>query len=715
MVSSRIGKLPVLAILVAALAVLTFACSGDGDDGAPPGTGGTQGGTGGAGGDPGTGGSGGVEEPPTPCTSNEECDAAERCDEDEGICVPRCFYDMDCGRDTGTRCDEETGVCVMAEVCAINANCGNDPDFDYCKKTGSCVCVPDQTASERNEHATGVCWRTSEICEPCDSDLLCGGQGSCELFLVGNETAAVCIPNARGGGCNQIPGTTLANPDVYGEEFAGKCIPYTENCLNFSPCIQDSDCPLSRPVCDLDRGICMQGCDFNFETGTSIGCSNDRVCHYTRNSFDRSLLNDCATADAFGLGKCDFPCTDDIECRGRDCEPGEEDCPTADWVCRKGDGPMGRCGPPGCVSDDECDIGEDEYTGFCDLDSGQCVYDACRPGIDRRRGCVPQPYPDCVDTHKCVPPDDPSQTFGTCEPKDCADKGGADLGCNLFEYCVGEPMRSPVDYSEVGDPIPHPQGIPFPGCYEADMGVFCGECTSHQECGTAKVPYEGYTGYAEAPSLCLEWVPGMGNTCGFGCLYDAECPGMWQCTSEGLEVPCEGPDDWSTTFQQCETDNDCSGGSKCVTPIVNGGSPPDQAIEFKVCQCDPNEQNACGSGYTCNAGLGTMNRNPGYHDYLEIKANYCTKQGNCGSQGSCEWFGDVFYDDPDGPAKPKYICASASGVPGARAQCPKDVNGYASRAGLRPWDKYRCVYSQVCRMPLMTTQEGEAYCGPRQF
>jgi len=92
-------------------------------------------------------------------------------------------------------------------------------------------------------------------------------------------------------------------------------------------CDDDSDCPLSSPVCDSDDGFC-RGCEAEAECSEATG---------------RTHCDD-------GSGQC-VGCTEHAHCTGA----GGTVCDNTDLVCR------------GCQSHDEC------QSGFCDIDLATCV------------------------------------------------------------------------------------------------------------------------------------------------------------------------------------------------------------------------------------------------------------------------------------------------------------------------------------------------------
>ncbi len=683
-----VGMLPVLGLLMAGLVAFAPGCSSD-DGKKVNGTGGAGGSSDGGAGGGGSGGGG-----PASCETSDDCEIEERCDAATKVCVPRCTSDNECPANTGTRCDIDAGECIPGEPCTDDFTCGTDRGHDYCKEAGDCVCAPD---SSMTAPATGVCWRVAATCQPCGRSFECGNtdvfgtkKADCRSFPVDGEMMNVCLPQSSSRcPAGMVPMDLQKFPDL-----DGYCMPQNADCASMAPCESNEEClDPSTPVCDLVRQICIPGCSVDVSTGSSVGCSADKVCHATTAGSNPELLDQCETAGTYGLGVCDRPCVEDTDCKSID---GVD--PT--FVCRN-DGSGKRCRPAGCIDDSECTSGPGGiYTGFCNVGTGECVDDRCRAGIDPRTGCgSDKAFIDCSQQYKCV--ETPGTLgLGTCEKKDCIDKGGANLGCNFGQFCAGEAFKSFQDGSVQNRTVESPDGTPPGECFDMEVNTWCeNTCESNVDCKVAAP-----TSYPDSPALCMD--AGRGPTCLYGCDFPQDCPSGWRCDSEGLELECAG-------LQTCVDDEDCGGGSRCVDPIVRDFPGDFQSMEpFKVCECT--DSNACGGGFSCNAGLGTMAVAPSEPNFQKVQARYCADSSACGSKGSCEWFGRVIPESPAGPAHARFLCgATPSDFAGPeRVECPaKDVEaGLDVRKGKNPSDKYNCVYSQICQ-PGYIRQGEDLFCG----
>lgn len=694
--------MPMIAILVAALAASAGGGCGDDDKPDKPNqqTGGTGGGDGGSGGTGGTGGTGG--EPVTLCEDDDDCQPFERCDEDEGICVPKCVRDRDCGVNKGLRCDKDQGICVPGEPCDISENCGTDEDFDYCSnRLRDCYCQEDQSMQQQDPPSRGVCWRKAKVCDLCETDEECGDNGLCMAYNYDGETRNVCLRKATAGACPF--GMILY--DGNDADLRGMCVPQYADCGNFRPCTSDEDCDQLNPVCDTRRGICVRGCSFDYVENKSLNCPPDRVCHMTEWGTNPQLLGDCATGHLWGYGSCGSPCQTHDDCssygEGFVCETygNEARCVPAP-AARKLDPEDPESERIGCMSDDECSLDDPNNfsRGYCDLATYTCVEDGCRRGLDWRKGCNAD-FEDCRDTHKCdVDPETNHPEKGICVEKDCIDKGGAEAGCNLGHFCAGEPYRDMftgelLDGKEGRESryVETPAGVGHGQCYPMNENDWCFGCNSHEECD------RGVTD-AAFPSLCLD-MGDAGTLCGYGCDYQQDCPANFRCESVGLRTCADNP---FVGFKFCDDDADCGGLGSCVEPVVEGFKwPQDPRLEnkLKVCTCDPSRENPCGApSFECNAGIATM------REGQSIVENYCTMAGLCGPNGSCEFFGDLapLTPDPAGPWAPIFHCANDGDViSGVKVDCPE-----GSLRGGHRGHRHRCVASQVCVPALIEGQCG---------
>lgn len=633
--------------------------------------------------------------PPLPgaCSKADECGEGERCDLGARRCVPACKADNECPKDSGTRCDEATGVCIAAETCQQDYNCGASGE-GYCADL-DCVCVPDAKIAEEKAPSTGVCWRPAQSCEPCASDLECGGgggglgnQAACKRFLLGGEEASVCLPS-HGRGCPQgmIAADASASP-----ELAGYCIPQAGDCGEATPCVADSDCKNSAsPICDLVQQICIPGCTFDVAFGRSIGCAPGRICHANAKGSDPSLLEKCETADQYGVGSCKQPCLGDDECR--EIDPS--------FVC-KDDGAGARCRPEGCIDDFECRSTRKGYDGFCDVATGSCIFDSCRLGPDPRKSCdQSEPFSDCQMNFECT--GDVEDGFGFCRELNCIEVGGTHAACARGNFCAGQVFLDPITKEPIERTVPIPAGVEAGSCYPMEHKTFCG---SRCDVGNDCIGLPGITDYPESPHLCDNF--GLkDDICFWGCEFEEECPASWNCSSRDFVMECGGPG-----LQTCERDEECATGSKCVEPLVGGFPLVPEHGAFKVCECTDSE--ACGAGFTCNAGIATANWDPSSSEFNIVKARYCADSRGCGRDGSCEWFGEMVEPGLLEPARPIFHCgATPYGMEGEKVSCPdQDPNGVPVRAGKLISDQRHCVYTSICQPGFTPPRPWELEKGP---
>ena len=312
-----------------------------------------------------------------------------------GRAPPECAIDADCPAG-GLRCDDDPGSSTFGELCKVTLNCGATEGFDYCRAVSDCTCVDDPAVGEPFK---GVCHRRLPTCAPCRSDAACGDHpvafdspAVCRPFVLGSDTADVCLPLLQGG----CPRGMMPADD---SALAGTCVPSSGDCADFDP-----------PVV-----IEEPWCRFEYETGISHGCPQGEVCHEMIEGLDPALLDECSTASFFGQGMCGDPCASDADCAR-----------FSPAICATEPGGAKRCRPPradepgvaACLHDSECrSTAADGHVGFCELDAdptgNRCVADACRIGPDPRTGCDPSDHVDCAEGFRCEP--DPKRPgYGSC-------------------------------------------------------------------------------------------------------------------------------------------------------------------------------------------------------------------------------------------------------------------------------------------------------------
>lgn len=420
--------------------------------------------------------------------------------DDGGVVEPTgCSTDLSC--EPGEYCDRASGDCRPAKACQTNDDCDwqEDPSVsDYCVD-GACFCDTDWN--------DGSCRPRLARCEPCTRDVECGDDPFVHTDYVAGcvefDGEKVCLPKKpKCGGGGYVPDTASAF-----------CRPVGGSCSGLQPCTVDADCdPMSeRPVCNQLNGTCEAACEFDYATGHS-NCGPDQVCHV-----DARLLS--GTNPNFGAGKC-----------GRHC-----DLPTNPFICAPGtkcveDGdPMfifdlpNRCRPelPSCVRDADCpEVPEDFSTGWCDRGTLTC-----------KGGCQVDSH--CSTAFRCVD--------GACVERTCIERGGANLACDIGQFCCGEENS-----------VSCPTGQAAGKCYDAPSPPWCGTCDGNNKqsaitpagvarpqssvCLPTKNPRD-----ENAPAQPMQW-----HAC--DPLGGQMCPRAHECMGY---------------LQFCDTDADCGGVAKC--------------------------------------------------------------------------------------------------------------------------------------------------------
>ena len=653
--------------------------------------------------------------------TGEECDDAntESGDGCSAECKIECARDQECDAAAGEICSKATADARYGSCTAPGAFCNTDSncrtvDPVRCPGSESCYCKESDAA----DPMYGVCWQRVPSCGSCETDADCGASqmfdrpAMCVTYhYSGVGEQKVCLPkNLPARTCP--PGFVAGAVDDGGLDMTGLCVPQSRSCP-VEKCAEDKDCPdPAFPVCDLAREICIPGCYINYEQNLeTIGCSPGKpACHAMPERLDPNLLNDCATAPMYGFGKCGVECETNL-----DCEHRGDDVNGNPYVC-KNDGGVKRCRPSGCLDDMECpEPSGSEYLGYCDPFKQACTWDNCRQGNDPRAGCgVNDPYIDCATTHKCVADEvTPEDGYGICVLKNCIDNGGAMLDCKGGQFCAGEPMIDMMTglESTLDGPLPPPQDVPIGVCYDMDVNLYCGTgCTpgDNSTCNGAGMPGRHPD---DNPGYCMPTQ--AGGQCYFGCRYQAECPGMWMCSSQSLTVATALP---AAGLKVCEDNFDCGTGNECVDPFVNGelydlwpeATDPDgilhRAAPFKVCSCT--NTGTCGGGAVCNEGIGSRsltNPTTPVHRYCTVGAAEL-----CGPTGTLEWWGE-WSQDQDLNFFPTFNCSCG---PGSNATCPVPgpqgtvMQTEATHCGMNMRDRMLCVGGQVCEPMLFAPEPG---------
>lgn len=403
----------------------------------------------------------------------------------------RCVIDDDC--DIDKRCNDDTGECIPAEPCGDDVSI--DPstcpgEGSYCDTvTGlGCRCVPSELSPKK-----GFCKRRRPACSPCETDADCGddpnwfetplhNEGKC-VDLEGNGNK-VCLEVYRSqskcscGVAMQIDGAVYCAPTsgTCGEEGTMLC------------CSSDDECPPEYPACDSQSGRCIERCTYDYADERTVNCRADQACHVDPQYLDENSLT-------YAAGRCAAPCKDDQECKSY----------RSDFVCMAEADGLKRCRPPGCISDFECPVPEGSvYRGYCELSSGQCKTDSCRPGFDP----FGNERADCIPGYKCE--------NEVCVEQTCVEQGGAANACGYGEFCCGDDR----DGDGTPDPCVNAVGtvVGQPGkCYTAPNPPWCRPCQSDDECVGGTPAHPSYK------NKCVE------GLCVYACTNLNQCPRGFAC------------------------------------------------------------------------------------------------------------------------------------------------------------------------------------------
>ena len=360
-------------------------------------------------------------------------------------------------------CDVASGACVAAKACTNGqSDCEYQADtsnVDYCD-SGACFCDPVDMAC-RPRHA---------FCAPCARDVECGNTP------VVYDTPAACRMTGTVKRCLPLaPHCPRGFPNVVGDV----CETADGQCLSSSACSKDTDCdPASgAPECDIARGTCVPGCDFDLRTGDSTGCAGSDVCHLDARLTDPSKPN-------YAKGKCAPPCSAATTC--------------ASGLACRAEGvqtPVMRCTLPAgeCLGDVECPSGAAQHAvGYCDKPSHACKTD-CRTD------------PDCVVGYGCQ--------SGACVQVGCDKAGGALLSCACGELCCGEQNGYAC-----------PAGTMSGACYHAPDATWEADCMKDADCNMAPFRMNAHPNYCDTAA----------KKCRIGCdvaktMNYTQCPSRWQC------------------------------------------------------------------------------------------------------------------------------------------------------------------------------------------
>ncbi|MEM7675682.1 MAG: hypothetical protein AAF449_06725, partial [Myxococcota bacterium] len=458
--------------------------------------------------------------------------------EDTGV-VASCLFDkggvVNRGCEPGFVCNlaMDPPTCVAGKSCATNADCQDCSDLQSPEDCGHGLFL---TAWCDDTHGD-VCVRSKVSCEPCETDADCGFThpltGSlpqtCETYANGDRFCArpsssgcpagfganangACV---RANGCQTPPVLCPLNTDpepdcqgtlqiCAGEPCANDGTRCSTNdlpgalgvCIGF--CQSDAECPQERPFCNINSGICIEGC-------TKDSCPDGQVCHLNGMCAAPCADNDACVSDT-RYGPRSYCNTtppqpeprffkdyhDANSCQRLGCEQ-PVDCGGAGRVCDSTNVPPACV--PGCFGDSDCSPGE-----------------LCKD--------APQPVGRTYSRQECRAfpgvPEDNETLIGTCCNPGCLDR---DLQCGLNEWCCGEPGSPYEDpttcltvtatrgpQAEAGECFPIISTISAAG-----RDQWCSTCTNFGVSGASAA--EECSGAARAmvpgPDGTPGWTPGL--------------------------------------------------------------------------------------------------------------------------------------------------------------------------------------------------------------
>jgi hypothetical protein len=508
-----------------------------------------SGGGGGGGGRPGE-----QEEPPGPGSGPGTPDGGgTTTGPDAGTEPVPCRTDVDCG---GGRICLPSGTCVQPLRCDPGEGPVNCTGQGYCQgrdlDNPTCVCLPDPLAPE-----SGTCRLRLDNCAGCGESVECGNTSAWTLprDCMAFQGVPVCLTRAPGPGRACPPGYLRSAPDTF-PGGAIYCVPQSGSCAQ-GACQNDDQCPMGQ-VCDAERGLCIESCEYDFQLEASQRCPNGKVCHAVER-----YLRPGTPPQFLARGRCGRPCdqAQDPEAFCRAYAPVDRcvsEGPTLREPLASFAAPESRCRPPppACVSDHECPASS-PYVGYCDVATLSCVRDRCREDGD------------CAPGNECV------AATRTCQPRGCIREGGAHTACGVMELCCGEPL--PMSHGDAYT-RPCPEGVEPGACHPAPP-IWCAPCQGHADCNFPDDP--GRAG--------RNWCDG---TCLFSCLDTADCPNGFRCLAAG-QVACDP----------------AAGGAPCLKPesCQKSGENPQTGEKLYSCACaDAAQPGSDPQRYDCpvNAAVG---------------------------------------------------------------------------------------------------------------
>ena len=336
-----------------------------------------------------------VIEPPAGCSGNDDCADGEVCDCAKA-CVPsgllECVEDKNCG--SGNYCDGCTGMCYpLKELCAP---CGVDGE---CEGTGS-KCLSLLSGAQvcglacLNDYGCPKGYSCEEIpglnndqCVPstgdCDAPVDCVEDSDCPALLICSEDnlcvqgcpdddscpqGKVCEGGRCIGACDEDGGSPCPEDKI--------CV--DGHCTVEGGCITSADCPESETYCDLEKDLCVPGCQVDADC-KSAGLKCDSGSCVTKGCTANFF---CGFGEVCNLGSgvCEIP-----------PEPHCETCsPDSDTTCNvSGNGNQ-------CLT--FADEEGNEKGSFCLVSCGEDPQNPCPQGYS----CEEVEVEEGVTTPLCV-------------------------------------------------------------------------------------------------------------------------------------------------------------------------------------------------------------------------------------------------------------------------------------------------------------------------
>lgn len=421
-------------------------------------------------------------DPPSACSSDNDCVFPGTCDTGSGQCVSGCSSDGQCP--DAQYCDVTLGECMAG--CRV----GGCPDGQTCDSasrtcSGGSGCTVSSCAATNQACDTnaGQCVdRTGKgLCEACTSDAECGGPGDrCARFGGTDQCTYQCEQGSDCPSGYQCANITSSSKACVPESF--KC----EGCL-LDGCNAGDVCNPSTSSCQPQTATC-RSCAGDFECGQGSGCETfksegnrclpecgtacpqDYACNNS-SGYCEPIGGSCSTCtlDPTSCGSrflnddlcaC-VDCTMDSHCPGAlcaeaggDCVTGTEDCAStsdcSSGVCYGATGSANSGVCVQCSQDSDCGVGNSCVNFACQ--SGGGCNPPCGTGNTCQNGvCVPDSTGNCnpacgageicdPNLNQCVP-----DTGGGCSPA-CA-SGEQCLGgicscdvtgtCPAGQFCLG--------------------------------------------------------------------------------------------------------------------------------------------------------------------------------------------------------------------------------------------------------------------------------------